>query len=97
MAERQHEGEEVRQAVGAAFDGLDRVVLAVSGGVDSMVLLRLLDTLAKSNHSKIVVAHFNPRLRARSSAADERLVRRTARRMGWPAIVERGNTTLSRA
>jgi len=67
-----------------------RVLVAVSGGVDSMVLLRLLDTLAKANDFRIIVAHFNHRLRPRSSDADERLVRRTARTLGWPVIIERG-------
>lgn len=55
-----------------------------------MVLLRLLNTHAKANRSKLVVAHFNHRLRARSSDADERLVRRTASMLGWPVIIERG-------
>jgi len=39
MAERRHEGQGVTHAVSHAFAGLDRVMLAVSGGIDSMVLL----------------------------------------------------------
>ena len=58
-----------------------RVVVAVSGGVDSMVLLHALHTLATGFGWKLSVAHFNHRLRGRSSDADERLVRETARRL----------------
>ncbi len=58
-----------------------RVVVAVSGGVDSMVLLHALHTLAPGSGWKLSVAHFNHRLRGRSSDADERLVRDTARRL----------------
>jgi tRNA(Ile)-lysidine synthase len=64
-----------------------RVVVAVSGGVDSMVLLQALHALALAHGWKLSVAHFNHRLRGRSSAADERLVRATARRLKLPCDV----------
>ncbi|MDC0219901.1 tRNA lysidine(34) synthetase TilS [Verrucomicrobia bacterium] len=48
------------------------VLVAVSGGVDSMVLLHAL------RGSKIVVAHFNHKLRGESSDADQKLVEKTA-------------------
>jgi tRNA(Ile)-lysidine synthase len=54
------------------------LLVAVSGGVDSMVLLQVLHSLARKNRWKIVVAHFNHRLRGRASDADEKLVRQTA-------------------
>ncbi len=59
------------------------VLAAVSGGVDSMVLLHALHSLAPANRWKIVVAHFNHRLRGRASDADELLVRQTAAALGW--------------
>ena len=60
----------------------EKILVAVSGGVDSMVLLHALHGLAKKNRWKIAVAHFNHRLRGPASAADEKLVRRTAARLG---------------
>lgn len=59
----------------------ERVVVAVSGGVDSMALLHLMHLLTPSFGWKLSVAHFNHRLRGRSSDADERLVRVTARQL----------------
>ncbi|MGF1655645.1 MAG: tRNA lysidine(34) synthetase TilS [Verrucomicrobiales bacterium] len=47
-----------------------RVLVGVSGGVDSMVLLSCLWRLGK----KTVVAHFNHRLRGRESGQDQRFV-----------------------
>jgi tRNA(Ile)-lysidine synthase len=68
-----------------------RVVIAVSGGVDSMVLLRLLKLLAPRLGWKLSVAHFNHHLRGRASGADERLVRTTARRLGLGCDIGRGD------
>ena len=58
------------------------VLVAVSGGVDSMVLLHVLHALTAKNGWKISVAHFNHQLRGRSSDADERFVRKTATALG---------------
>ncbi len=66
-----------------------RMVVAVSGGCDSMALLHLLCTLASAHRWQLAVAHLNHQLRGRSSAADERLVVRTAKRAGLPVFVER--------
>jgi tRNA(Ile)-lysidine synthase len=65
-----------------------RMLVAVSGGVDSMVLLHLLHELAQKYHWQLAAAHFNHRLRGRSSDADERLVRRTAERLRVPVLTE---------
>jgi len=84
---------ELLQRVGAAVAGRhlfargQNILAAVSGGVDSMVLLQLLHALAPEHGWQIVVAHFNHRLRGRASDADERLVRRTAERLGCPCVV----------
>ncbi len=67
-----------------------KVLVAVSGGADSMVLLHALHRLAREQKWKLAVAHFNHQLRGRSSDADERLVRATARRLKLPCVVERG-------
>jgi tRNA(Ile)-lysidine synthase len=71
------------------FRARQRLLVAVSGGVDSMVLLNLLNELAARHGWRLVVAHLNHQLRGRNSDADERLVRRTAKKLGLPLVVER--------
>ncbi len=66
-----------------------RILVAVSGGLDSMVLLHLLHQLASRQGWRLAVAHLNHRLRGRSSEADQRLVVRSARRLGLPVYVGR--------
>lgn len=58
-----------------------KFLVAVSGGADSMVLLHTLNSLAAKKRWKISVAHFNHRLRGRASDADEKLVRKTAKKL----------------
>ena len=68
----------------------ESVLVAVSGGVDSMVLLHLLEGWAAVEGWKLTVAHFNHGLRGRSSDADERLVRRVAGKLGLAVRFETG-------
>ena len=68
-----------------------KILVAVSGGVDSMVLLRVLHTLSKKNKWRITVAHLNHQLRGRSSDADERLVIREAKKLGVAAVSSRAD------
>jgi tRNA(Ile)-lysidine synthase len=63
-----------------------KILVAVSGGVDSMVLLHVLHALAKKHRWKITVAHLNHQLRGRSSDADERLVARAAKAFRVPVV-----------
>ena len=65
-----------------------KVLVAVSGGVDSLVLLHALHLLAGKHGWKIFVAHFNHQLRGRASDADEKLVRRAAAVLKLPIAVE---------
>ena len=67
------------------------VLLAVSGGVDSMVLLELLHRLASSHRWRLTVAHFNHQLRGGASELDERLVRAAARRLRLACVVDRAD------
>ena len=63
-----------------------RYVLAVSGGVDSMVLL---DLLASQPDFELIVAHFDHGIRA-DSAKDGTLVCAAAQRYGSAYVCERG-------
>jgi len=59
------------------------VLAAVSGGVDSMVLLDLVSELAPAWGWRVSVAHFNHQLRGAESDGDEAFVRAAAERLGW--------------
>ncbi len=67
----------------------ERVVVAASGGLDSMALLRVLSELAPSRRWTLTVAHYNHRLRGAESAADERFVRNAAKSLGLPCETAR--------
>jgi tRNA(Ile)-lysidine synthase len=69
----------------------ETVVVAVSGGLDSMVLLHLLNRLARAASWRLVVAHFNHQLRGRASDADEAFVRRAAKQLGLPCVTDRAD------
>ena len=64
------------------------IVVAVSGGADSVALLLALDELirAKKLKVKLVVAHLNHRLRGAAGDADARWVRSLAEELGHRAI-----------
>ena len=65
-----------------------KVLVAVSGGLDSMTLLHMLKELSCRHQWRLVVAHFNHRLRERASDADEKLVRKTAAAMKLPLVAD---------
>jgi len=66
----------------------DRVVVAVSGGADSMALLSALHALSSDLHCELAVAHLDHGLRP-SSAADARFVEEQAASLGLPVMSER--------
>lgn len=70
-----------------------KVLLAVSGGLDSMVLLHTLHVLGKrpENAWEIAVAHFNHQLRGAESDGDEQFVRKHAAAWGVSCHVECGD------
>lgn len=63
-----------------------RILVAVSGGADSMVLLHLLHRLSVKTRWRLTVAHLNHELRGRSSDADEHLVKLMAGKLGLPFV-----------
>jgi tRNA(Ile)-lysidine synthase len=65
-----------------------RLLVAVSGGPDSMALLSLLHQLAPSWHLSLTVVHFNYGLRGQESDADESFVRTWCDERGIPLIVQ---------
>lgn len=75
---------------GMLEDG-DLVVVAVSGGPDSVALLHLLEELRGSfyPHVRLHVAHLNHQLRGEEAEADEAFVRELAERLGIPFTSER--------
>ncbi len=68
----------------------DGVLVAVSGGADSVCLLHLFLDLSDTMNLRLTVAHFNHRLRGSSSAADARFVRRLAEVRGLPFVLGEG-------
>lgn len=55
-----------------------KIIIAVSGGVDSVVLLDVLSKLQGKYSLQLIVAHFNHKLRRKESEDDERFVRALA-------------------
>jgi tRNA(Ile)-lysidine synthase len=68
-----------------------KILVAVSGGADSLVLLLVLNLLAQKHRWQISVAHFNHQLRGRASEADEKLVRQTAKKLRLPFYAGRAD------
>ena len=65
-----------------------RVVVALSGGPDSVALLHIVRELETAGDLKVVgIAHFNHRLRGNASDLDEQFCRDIAAAMGIPAEV----------
>ncbi|NTW69001.1 MAG: tRNA lysidine(34) synthetase TilS [Chlorobiaceae bacterium] len=70
----------------------ERVLLAVSGGSDSMAMLSLFEAVRPVLHIKLAVAHCNFQLRGSESDGDEAFVRETASLLGLECFVEQFDT-----
>lgn len=73
---------------GLLEDG-EGVVVAVSGGMDSMVLLDCFARLKRLRAIRVIAAHMNHRLRGRASDADEAFVRRACAERDIECVVAR--------
>ncbi|HWR71745.1 MAG TPA: tRNA lysidine(34) synthetase TilS, partial [Nitrospirota bacterium] len=70
------------------LDPGDRVIVAVSGGPDSVCLLAVLRELAPEFSLTLHIAHLDHMFRGEESAAEARFVRELADRLGIPATIE---------
>ena len=68
-----------------------KILVAVSGGLDSMVLLHALRSISSERNWRLTVAHFNHQLRGRESDGDESFVRKTAAAMKLPFAAGHGD------
>lgn len=71
------------------FEKKSKVIVAVSGGVDSMILLHTLIALKSEFDLSLAVAHVNYGLRGTASDSDERLVREYADHNRIPVFVKK--------
>jgi len=69
-----------------------KIIVAVSGGIDSMVLLHLLHEIQREHKLTLAVAHFNHELRGKESEEDEAFVLAQSRAYGLECYVERADT-----
>jgi len=77
--------------LGPDFPKGSKFLLAVSGGVDSVVLLDVFSNLAEENHYQITVAHYNHKLRGTNSNSDAEFVKRLAKSYNLPFYLSSGN------
>lgn len=66
-----------------SFTSTDHILLAVSGGVDSVVLFHLLQKIPKESRPQISIAHINHQLRPEADQ-EEQFVRNLAKKYGLP-------------
>jgi tRNA(Ile)-lysidine synthase len=71
-----------------------KIVVAVSGGIDSVALLDLLAAERNAMQLQLAVAHCNHGLRGEESDGDEKFVADLAARYGCEVLVERTDTAL---
>jgi tRNA(Ile)-lysidine synthase len=62
----------------------ERLIVGVSGGMDSMVLLHMLNAYRQELDLSLIVAHVNHGLRPDESAREAELVQKESERLGLP-------------
>jgi len=71
------------------FSNGDRIIIALSGGIDSVVLLEIFNLIHKEYNITLYAAHFNHRLRGEESDADEVFVKNICAKKNIPLKIER--------
>ncbi len=82
--------DKARQAI-SRFNMLeesDRVVVAVSGGPDSMALLYFLNSIKRQLRLYLIVAHLNHGIRGSAAKKDAEFVERAAKKMRLRAVIK---------
>lgn len=74
--------------VNRLFEATDRILLAISGGIDSMVMWKMFE----ESRYNFAIAHCNFQLRDEESEADEQMVRQVAEETGARLFVSRFET-----
>ena len=84
---------DVRQAIQrhALIPSGSHVLVAVSGGADSLCLLAVLHELAPSLRLRLTVAHLHHGIRGKTAGLDAEFVRERAAHMGIPCVLGRSN------
>lgn len=87
---REHAGFVERLDLGVTQSQLSsaRILVAVSGGADSVALLRGLLLLRETRHFELQVGHLNHQLRGAASDSDAEWVRTLSRQLGVTAHIE---------
>jgi tRNA(Ile)-lysidine synthase len=85
MRRRSDEEARVLRAAASALEGRERIVLAISGGLDSMVLLDAISRSIPASAPAILVATFDHRTGSHASRA-ARLVQRHAEKAGLKCV-----------
>jgi tRNA(Ile)-lysidine synthase len=67
----------------------EKLVVAVSGGADSVCLLHILVNLKKELKLKLHIAHLDHQLRGKDAEADAEYVSELAHKLGIPATIEK--------
>src|SRR3979409_739762 len=91
MANTPVEASAIERVVGQALEHCPHAVLAVSGGLDSMVLMSAASRLPVRVRRKIVVATFDHGT-GRAAGRAAALVARQAHRLGFPCVSGRAAT-----
>ncbi|TAL71091.1 MAG: tRNA lysidine(34) synthetase TilS [Bacteroidetes bacterium] len=69
----------------------ERILVAVSGGVDSITMLDILFRISKFHNLEIIPIHFNHKLRGKNSDEDEKFVKNFCISYGLNCIISKGD------
>ncbi len=85
--------EKVKSSVSELASPGDHILMAVSGGIDSMAMLYLLKGLSKEFGYELSVAHLNHLARGAESDEDAKFVANVAKELSLPCYVKRINVS----